>query len=101
MAWFLRFSSADRKTRASELLERFDRVEAADRVAKGYSGGMRRRLDIGMWKVIEELGVNGTTVVLTTQYLEEADQLADPIVVIDRGVNFAEVALPTRRHDRR
>ncbi|MCL4131336.1 UNVERIFIED_CONTAM: hypothetical protein GTU68_001300, partial [Idotea baltica] len=116
VARFLRFSPADRKSRASELLERFDLVEAGDRVAKGYSGGMRRRLDIamsliaspavlfldepttgldprsriGMWKVIEELGADGTTVVLTTQYLEEADQLADSIVVIDRGVKIAE-----------
>jgi len=48
VAWFLRFSPADRKTRASELLERFDSVEAADRVPKGCSGGMRRRLDIAM-----------------------------------------------------
>lgn len=116
VARFLRFTPADRKRRASELLERFDLVEAGDRVAKGYSGGMRRRLDIamsliaspavlfldepttgldprsriGMWKVIEELGADGTTVVLTTQYLEEADQLADSIVVIDRGVKIAE-----------
>lgn len=116
VARFLRFNPTDRKTRASELLERFDLVEAGDRVAKEYSGGMRRRLDIamsliaspavlfldepttgldprsriGMWKVIEELGADGTTVVLTTQYLEEADQLADSIVVIDRGVKIAE-----------
>ncbi len=116
VARFLRFSPGDRKARASELLERFDLVEAADRIAKEYSGGMRRRLDIamsliaspavlfldepttgldprsriGMWNVIEELGADGTTVVLTTQYLEEADQLADSIVVIDRGVKIAE-----------
>ena len=113
---FLRLDKPARKRRASELLERFDLVEAADRVAETYSGGMRRRLDIamsliaspavlfldepttgldprsrlGMWEVIEELGADGTTVVLTTQYLEEADRLADSIVVIDRGVKIAE-----------
>jgi len=113
---FLRLNSQARKARAEELLERFDLVEAADRVAKNYSGGMRRRLDIamslianpavlfldepttgldprsriGMWEVIEELGADGTTVVLTTQYLEEADRLADSIVVIDRGIKIAE-----------
>lgn len=113
---FLRFDKLARQIRAGELLERFDLVDAADRVAKTYSGGMRRRLDIamsliasppvlfldepttgldprsrlGMWEVIEELGADGTTVVLTTQYLEEADRLADSIVVIDRGVKIAE-----------
>lgn len=116
VARFLRFGPKARKARASELLERFDLVEAADRIAKEYSGGMRRRLDIamsliasppvlfldepttgldprsrlGMWEVIEELGADGTTVVLTTQYLEEADRLADSIVVIDRGKKIAE-----------
>ncbi len=116
IARFLRFDAKARKARASELLERFDLVDAADRVAKEYSGGMRRRLDIamsliaspavlfldepttgldprsrlGMWDVIKELGVDGTTVVLTTQYLEEADQLADSIVVIDHGLKIAE-----------
>ncbi|MGH1503510.1 MAG: ATP-binding cassette domain-containing protein [Acidimicrobiales bacterium] len=104
------------KARASELLERFDLVEAGDRVAKGYSGGMRRRLDIAMslyarpavlfldepttgldprsrlsmWELIAELGKEGTTVLLTTQYLEEADLLADRIAVIDRGTKIAE-----------
>jgi ABC-2 type transport system ATP-binding protein len=99
------------RRRAGELLERFDLVDAADRVVKGYSGGMRRRLDIamsligrpsvlfldepttgldprsriGMWDLIEELGREGTTTLLTTQYLEEADRLADQIVVIDHG----------------
>ena len=103
-------------SRAKELLDRFDLVEAADRQASTYSGGMRRRLDIamsliarpsvlfldepttgldprsrlGMWRVIEELGGEGTTVLLTTQYLEEADALADSIVVIDRGSKIAE-----------
>ena len=99
------------RRRADELLERFDLVEAADRIAKGYSGGMRRRLDLaaslvaappvlfldepttgldprsrrGMWDVIGELVASGTTILLTTQYLEEADRLADRIVVIDAG----------------
>lgn len=116
VARFLHLDAAGRKARATELLERFDLVDAADRIAKEYSGGMRRRLDIamsliasppvlfldepttgldprsriGMWDVIRELGADGTTVVLTTQYLEEADQLADSIVVIDRGVKIAE-----------
>jgi len=97
--------------RADELLERFDLVDAANRVVKTYSGGMRRRLDLagslvakprvlfldepttgldprgrlGMWDVIEELVDGGTTLLLTTQYLEEADRLAQSIVVIDHG----------------
>ncbi len=113
---YFHMNKGTRSARATELLERFDLVEAADRVATTYSGGMRRRLDIamslvarptvlfldepttgldprsriGMWGVIEELGADGTTVVLTTQYLEEADQLADNVVVIDRGVKIAE-----------
>lgn len=113
---FFHFDRAQRKTRAAELLERFDLVDAGDRIANTYSGGMRRRLDIamslvarpavlfldepttgldprsriGMWGVIEELSDDGTTVVLTTQYLEEADQLADNVVVIDSGVKIAE-----------
>jgi len=99
------------KARARELLARFRLEDAADRPAKGYSGGMRRRLDlagalvaeptvvildepttgldpggrIDTWEVIKELVADGTTVLLTTQYLEEADQLADSIVVIDKG----------------
>jgi ABC-2 type transport system ATP-binding protein len=97
--------------RADELLERFGLSDAADRPARTYSGGMRRRLDLGaalvhrppvlfldepttgldpsgrsdLWGVIEELAGQGTTVLLTTQYLEEADRLADQIVVIDNG----------------
>jgi ABC-2 type transport system ATP-binding protein len=93
------------------LLERFDLVEAADRTVKGYSGGMRRRLDLagalvakprllfldepttgldlrsrlGMWEVIAELVAAGSTLLLTTQYLEEADRLADQVAVIDHG----------------
>jgi ABC-2 type transport system ATP-binding protein len=103
------------RTRARELLERFDLADAADRPVKTYSGGMRRRLDLagalvaeppvlfldepttgldprsrtGMWDVIRELVGAGTTLLLTTQYLEEADQLADDIVVIDRGGSIA------------
>jgi ABC-2 type transport system ATP-binding protein len=99
------------KTRARELLERFDLAEAGDRPVKGYSGGMRRRLDLAgalvanprvlfldepttgldprarldLWDVISELVAGGTTLLLTTQYMEEADRLADSIVVIDRG----------------
>ncbi len=99
------------KERSAELLEWFDLTDAADRPAKTYSGGMRRRLDLaaslvaspsilfldepttgldprsrlGLWGVIENLVQEGTTVLLTTQYLEEADQLAEDIVVIDHG----------------
>src|SRR2546422_5553682 len=99
------------KARAAESLERLGLVEAADRPVKTYSGGMRRRLDLGaslvgrprvlildepttgldprtrldMWSFIRDLVAGGTTVLLTTQYLEEADQLADHSVVIDRG----------------
>lgn len=99
------------KQRSNELLEWFDLTAAADRPARTYSGGMRRRLDLaaslvaqpeilfldepttgldprsrlGLWGVIENLVAQGTTVLLTTQYLEEADQLAEDIVVIDRG----------------
>jgi ABC-2 type transport system ATP-binding protein len=103
------------RLRARELLERFDLVEAADRPVKTYSGGMRRRLDLAgaivarppvlfldepttgldprgrteMWTVIRDLVGIGTTLLLTTQYLEEADQLADDIVVIDHGLEIA------------
>jgi len=103
--------SADAKQRAGELLERFDLEDAADRVAKTYSGGMRRRLDLaaaligqprllfldepttgldprsrlGMWDVIRGQVREGTTLLLTTQYLEEADELADEIAVVDHG----------------
>ncbi|MGI9196996.1 MAG: ATP-binding cassette domain-containing protein [Candidatus Nanopelagicales bacterium] len=99
------------KERSGELLERFDLADAADRSLRTYSGGMRRRLDlaasliakpkvlfldepttgldprsrIGLWEVITDLVADGTTVLLTTQYLEEADQLAEEIVVIDHG----------------
>jgi ABC-2 type transport system ATP-binding protein len=104
-------SSPESRTRAGELLDQFDLVEAADRVVKTYSGGMRRRLDLasaligrprllfldepttgldprgrlGMWDIIRTLVRDGTTLLLTTQYLEEADELADTIAVIDHG----------------
>jgi len=99
------------RQRAKELIELFDLTEAQNRTVKGYSGGMRRRIDlagalvirppvlfldepttgldprsrIGLWEVIEQLVNDGTTVLLTTQYLEEADRLADSISVIDNG----------------
>jgi ABC-2 type transport system ATP-binding protein len=104
------------KRRAQVLLDRFDLIDAADRMVKTYSGGMRRRLDlaaslvgeprilfldepttgldprsrIDLWRVIRQLVADGTTVLLTTQYLEEADELADRIVVIDHGRVIAE-----------
>jgi ABC-2 type transport system ATP-binding protein len=103
------------RVRAIELLERFDLVDAADRPAKNYSGGMQRRLDLaaslvgdpkvlfldepttgldprsrlGMWDIIRSLVEGGTTLLLTTQYLDEADELADQIVVIDHGLVIA------------
>ncbi|WP_375479510.1 ATP-binding cassette domain-containing protein [uncultured Jatrophihabitans sp.] len=109
----LRSKSA--KARARELLGRFDLADAGDRPVKTYSGGMRRRLDLAgalvasppvlfldepttgldprsrndMWDVIRELVTGGTTLLLTTQYLEEADRLADDIVVIDHGKAIA------------
>jgi ABC-2 type transport system ATP-binding protein len=102
--------------RIDELLERFDLVDASDRILRHFSGGMRRRLDLAaalvheppvlfldepttgldptgrteLWKVIQGLVGAGTTVLLTTQYLEEADQLADRIVVIDHGTVIEE-----------
>jgi ABC-2 type transport system ATP-binding protein len=104
------------RQRAEELLERFELTDAAKRPAKTYSGGMRRRLDlaaalvaqppvlfldepttgldprsrIGMWEMIEARVAAGTTVLLTTQYLDEADRLADRIVVVDHGRVIAE-----------
>ncbi len=106
----------DAKVRAGELLEQFNLADAADRPAKTYSGGMRRRLDLaaarvarppllflveptpgldlrsrlGLWEAIEKLVAEGTTVVLTTQYLDEADRLAERIAVIDQGRVIAE-----------
>jgi ABC-2 type transport system ATP-binding protein len=104
-------SAKDARSRAGELLERFNLADAADRIAKTYSGGMRRRLDLAaalvvsppvmfmdepttgldprnrqqLWQVIQELVAGGTTLLLTTQYLEEADHLADTIAVVDHG----------------
>ncbi len=104
-------SSAEARKRAGELLEQFELNDAADRTVKTYSGGMRRRLDLGsaligrpsllfldepttgldprsrlgMWDVIRGLVREGTTLLLTTQYLEEADELADTIAVVDHG----------------
>jgi ABC-2 type transport system ATP-binding protein len=110
----LRRNSA--KTRCTELLSQFDLADAGDRILKGYSGGMRRRLDLAasmvtrppvlfldepttgldptsrlmMWEVIRKLVGEGATLLLTTQYLDEADSLADRIVVIDHGKVIAE-----------
>jgi ABC-2 type transport system ATP-binding protein len=106
-----RLSGSDARARAKVLLDRFEVTEAADRTVKTYSGGMRRRLDLGaalmiepevifldepttgldpkgrlsMWDLIEELARGGTTILMTTQYLEEADRLADDILLIDHG----------------
>jgi len=107
---------AEVRRRADELLERFELTDAANRQAKTYSGGMRRRLDLGaslvgrppilfldepttgldpsgrlgLWEIIRGLVREGTTLLLTTQYLEEADRLADNIAVIDHGLVIAE-----------
>jgi ABC-2 type transport system ATP-binding protein len=114
--------TADARVRADELLERFELTDAADRPARTYSGGMRRRLDVAaalvqrppvvfldepttgldvhsrnaLWEMIRELVADGTTVLLTTQYLEEADRLAQRIAVVDDGrviANDTPVAL--------
>jgi ABC-2 type transport system ATP-binding protein len=111
-----RLTLAAAKRRADALLERFDLTEAANRAVKTYSGGMRRRLDLSasligqptvlfldepttgldpnaramMWEIVRGLAADGTTVLLTTQYLEEADQLAARIAVIDGGRVIAE-----------
>ena len=108
--------AAEAKRRGEEILERFELSNAAHRTAKTYSGGMRRRLDLGaslvgkpqvlfldepttgldprsrleMWDIIRELVMEGTSLLLTTQYLEEADRLADKISVIDLGQVIAE-----------
>jgi ABC-2 type transport system ATP-binding protein len=109
-------SHADVRRRTAELLEQFDLGDAAGRIVKAYSGGMRRRLDLAlsliaappvlfldepttgldprsrlvMWETIKDLLASGVTVFLTTQYLEEADQLADKIAVLDNGKIIAE-----------
>jgi ABC-2 type transport system ATP-binding protein len=109
-------SRADARRRTDELLKQFDLTKAAKRTVKTYSGGMRRRLDLAMsliasppiifldepttgldprsrlamWDMIKKLVAGGTTILLTTQYMDEADQLADDIVVIDEGKVIAE-----------
>jgi ABC-2 type transport system ATP-binding protein len=116
---------AETRRRAGELLERMDLVEAAERTAKTYSGGMQRRLDLGaslmsqprvlfldepttgldprsrlqLWDFIRSLVGEGTTVLLCTQYLEEADQLADEIAVLDHGQVIAS-GTPDQLKDR-
>lgn len=108
-------SKSDTKRRTKDLLEQFDLVDAADRYAKTYSGGMRRRLDLAasliatppilfldepttgldprsrlsLWEIIEQLADAGTTILLTTQHLDEADRLADDIAVLDNGKMIA------------
>jgi ABC-2 type transport system ATP-binding protein len=110
-----RLDAATARRRTDDLLDRFELTDAGDRTVKTYSGGMRRRLDLGaaliaeppvvfldepttgldpkgrlsMWDLIEQLARGGTTVLMTTQYLEEADRLADDIVVIDHGRDIA------------
>jgi ABC-2 type transport system ATP-binding protein len=111
-----RLTARAAKRRADELLERFELTKAAGRAVKTYSGGMRRRLDLAasligypevlfldepttgldpsaralMWDIVRQLVADGTTLLLTTQYLEEADQLADNIVVMDKGRIIAQ-----------
>jgi ABC-2 type transport system ATP-binding protein len=119
-----RQSAATSVARSAELLERFELVDAADRPARTYSGGMRRRLDLAaalihrppvlfldepttgldpksrndLWGLIGELVSDGTTLLLTTQYLEEADRLADHIVVIDEGRIIEEGSSADLKH---
>ncbi|MHB1533483.1 MAG: ATP-binding cassette domain-containing protein [Acidimicrobiales bacterium] len=114
-----RLARRSARERASELLEAFALTDAADRLARTYSGGMRRRLDVAaalvqrppvlfmdepttglapqrrfaLWEVLRQLVAGGTTVLLTTQYLEEADELADQVVIIDAG-RVVEVGTP-------
>jgi ABC-2 type transport system ATP-binding protein len=116
LARLLGYSRSEALARAAELLAAFDLTEAGGRLAKTYSGGMRRRLDVAaslvvtpdllfldepttgldprsrnqVWDIVRALAAGGTTVLLTTQYLEEADQLADRIAVIDHGKVIAE-----------
>ena len=116
MADLHHLSRAPARERIDQLLERFELADAADRIAMTYSGGMRRRLDLAMtligapqvifldepttgldprsrrtvWEIVESLADDGTTVFLTTQYLEEADKLADRVAILDRGRLVAE-----------
>jgi ABC-2 type transport system ATP-binding protein len=115
-ARLLGYTSSEAKQRANELLTAFDLKDASNRLVKTYSGGMRRKLDIassivriseilfldepttgldprsrnGVWSIIRNLAGKGTTILLTTQYLEEAEQLADKITVIDEGLVITE-----------
>ncbi|WP_367042240.1 ATP-binding cassette domain-containing protein [Streptomyces sp. Je 1-332] len=116
VARLLGASKSEARTRADELLEMFDLTKAADRTARSYSGGMRRRLDLAgsfvghpqvlfldepttgldpvsrnaLWELVRQLVAEGTTVLLTTQYLEEAEQLADRVVVLGHGTIIAD-----------
>ena len=116
LGWLLGLKRAEAKARADELLDAFGLPDAAEKLVKNYSGGMRRRLDIAaslvvtpevlfldepttgldprsrnqVWDIIRALKTAGTTILLCTQYLEEADQLADGLAVIDRGRVIAE-----------
>jgi ABC-2 type transport system ATP-binding protein len=116
MGRLLHLRATERRARTTELLERFDLVEAARQTPATYSGGMKRRLDLAMtlmgrprlifldepttgldprsrqtmWQIIRELAREGVTILLTTQYLEEADHLADRIAVLDHGHIVAE-----------
>lgn len=116
MGWLYHLPKARIKPRAEELLQLFDLMDAAQKPVKTYSGGMRRRLDLAlsliatppilfldepttgldprsrmlMWDIIKKLMAKGTTILLTTQYLEEADQLADSIAVLDKGKIIAQ-----------
>jgi daunorubicin resistance ABC transporter ATP-binding subunit len=121
IARLYRLPGAEARRRASEVLERFGLVEAADRRVSTYSGGMRRRLDLAagligrppvvlldepttgldprsrqeLWRIVDELQREGTTVLLTTQYLEEADRLAQQIALVDHG-RIAAQGTPAR-----
>jgi ABC-2 type transport system ATP-binding protein len=116
MGRLYRLSIKDTARRAEQLIEQFDLIDAANRQVKTYSGGMKRRIDlamslissppiifldepttgldprsrISMWDTIKKLAKSGTTILLTTQYMDEADRLADTIVVIDNGKVIAE-----------
>jgi daunorubicin resistance ABC transporter ATP-binding subunit len=116
IARLYRLGTGEARKRAADVLDRFDLVAAADRRVSTYSGGMRRRLDLAagligrppvllldepttgldprsrqeLWRIVDELRRDGTTVLLTTQYLEEADRLAQRIAVVDRGRIAAE-----------
>ncbi len=120
IARLYRLPTGEARRRTADVLERFDLVEAADRRVSTYSGGMRRRLDLAagligrppvvlldepttgldprsrqeLWRIVDELRRDGTTVLLTTQYLDEADRLAQRIAVVDRGRIAAEGTAP-------